>query len=433
MSSNKFIIEKIKGREIIDSRGNPTVEAEIYTLGDLSAYASVPSGASTGRFEALELRDEDPQRMHGRGVLKAVRIIEDIISPKLKGVDVRNQREIDQIMITLDGTPQKSKLGGNTILSVSLAAAKTASKASGKELFEYLAPDKEVYVLPVPLMNIINGGKHAGNQLSFQEFMIVPAGFKAFSNALEAGVTIYQSLKKLLLSKYGKNAINVGDEGGFAPNISETEEALQLLIDSIESSGYQAGKEVFLALDCAASEIYEEKSSKYLVDGRRYGPNELLDLFISLTEKYPIISIEDPFEENDFTSFATITKKLGSKVQIVGDDLFVTNIERLKRGIQIGAANALLLKVNQIGSLSEALDAANLALSNNYNVIVSHRSGETEDTYIADIAVALCVGEIKTGAPARGERTAKYNRLLRIEEKLGDKCTFKGITVFHRD
>lgn len=421
----RFKIVDIRAREILDSRGNPTVETDVLTKGGGFGRAAVPAGASKGAFEALELRDGG-KRFHGKGVLKAVRNVNEIIAPKLIGYDCRKQYEIDKLMIELDGTKNKSKLGANAILSVSLAVAKAAASTYGMPLFQYLGGVK-ARVLPVPLMNIINGGKHAGNELSIQEFMIVPVGADKFSEALRIGSEVYHSLKEYLKDKYGKSAINVGDEGGFAPPMKKTREALDALVESIKKAGYEPGKDVVLAIDAAATSFYNEEKKTYFIDGEEIDSDKLLELYVSLIDEYPIKSIEDPFYENDYEKFAELTKKIGNKVQIVGDDIFVTNVERLKKGIEMGAANALLLKVNQIGTLTEAIDAAELALNNGYNVIVSHRSGETEDTTIAHLVVALNVGQIKTGAPARGERTAKYNELLRIEEYLGETAIFLGL------
>lgn len=420
---NNYAISKIKAREILDSRGNPTVEVDVITEGGDMGRAAVPSGASTGRYEALELRDGG-RRYHGKGVLKAVRNINEIIAPALKGLDVRSQEEIDKKMVELDGTFNKSKLGANAILAVSLAAARTAANALKTPLYMYLSRNRDELLLPVPLMNIINGGKHAGNKLDIQEFMIIPHGGKTFKETLRIGVEIYHTLKRILEKKYGKNAINIGDEGGYAPPMEQTTEALETLIKSIEEAGYVPKKEVSLGLDAAASEFYDEVHKKYHLDQRSLTVDELIEYYTQLVETYPIASIEDPFQEEGFEIFAEFTKKLGNKLQIVGDDLFVTNRKRLEKGIQMGAANALLLKVNQIGTLTEALEAAKTAFQHNYAVIVSHRSGETEDPFIADLAVALCTGQIKAGAPARSDRTSKYNQLLRIEEELREKAKF---------
>lgn len=424
-----FVISHVKGRWILDSRGNPTVEAEVRTLGGGLGVAAVPAGASKGTHEAIELRDNSKE-FHGKGVEKAVRNINDIISKELVGLDSREQKEIDNIMISLDGTPNKSRLGANAILAVSLAVAKAAANTYGLPLFQYLGG---IYArtLPVPLMNIINGGKHAGNQLRIQEFLIAPAGTDTFKDALRIGSEVYHSLKSYLIEKYGKTAINVGDEGGFAPPMSQSVEALDAIVNAIKRTGYQPGKDVYLALDAAATEFYDREKDKYIIDSKELSRDELLEYYRNLVEQYPIVSIEDPFHEEDFEGFKIITEELKG-IQIIGDDLFVTNISRLSRGIEMGAANALLLKVNQIGSLTEALEAAFKAFKNNYNVVVSHRSGETEDITISHIAVALNAGQIKTGAPARGERTAKYNELIRIEEFLRGLAFFPGERVFKR-
>jgi enolase len=385
--------------EMLDSRGNPTVEATVYA-GEIGAEAAVPSGASTGKHEALELRDGDPKRYNGLGVLKAVRNIEKLIAPKLLRLDPRDQEQIDQLMLNLDGTPNKSRLGANAILAVSLAVAKLSARLEGKALHNYLSKGKG-RVLPIPVMNVINGGKHAGTGLSVQEFMIIPARAKSFSESLRKGTEIYHALKKVIQSKHGRQSINVGDEGGFAPPLSKTSEAIDFLLQAISNAGYSAGNDVFVGLDAASSEFYENGAYRIL---------------------------EDPFEQDDFEHTAQLTKRVRGKVEIVGDDIFATNAARLKEGIDMGAANALLLKVNQIGSLTEAIQAAELAMENGYGVVTSHRSGETGDTTIADLAVALNCGRIKTGAPCRGERTAKYNRLLRIEEELGSKGRFAAFS-----
>ncbi|MBM5805150.1 MAG: phosphopyruvate hydratase [Candidatus Verstraetearchaeota archaeon] len=421
----KFTIKKVMAREILDSRGNPTVEAEVLTEGGFGR-ASVPSGASTGTYEAIELRDGG-RRYHGKGVLKACRIVNEVIAPAVIGMDSRSLSEIDVKMIQLDGTENKSKLGANAILGVSLAVAKAAADTAKVPLFEYLS--KGSRILPVPLMNIINGGKHAGNNLAIQEFMIVPAGAVSIRDALRMGSEVYMELKKILKDRYGPLAANVGDEGGFAPPISNAVDAFGPLVDAIEKAGYE--KEVKLAIDPAASSFF--KDGEYSVDGKTLSPGELLDYYSGLVKEYPIISIEDPFEEDDYGSFVEITKRLGSKIQIVGDDLFVTNMKRLRKGVGMGAANSILLKVNQIGTLTESIEVAKFAVKSGYAVVVSHRSGETEDCYIADLAVALGSGQIKTGAPARGERVSKYNQLLRIEELLGSRARYLGLDAFkHR-
>jgi enolase len=418
-----FTIKKIVAREVIDSRGNPTVEADVFT-GSGFGRASVPSGASTGAHEALELRDGDKRYM-GKGVLKACKNVNEVIAPAIVGMDSRNQREIDEKMISMDGTENKSKLGANAILAVSLAVAKAAANTSGLPLFRHLNPSSSV--IPVPLMNIINGGKHAGGNLSIQEFMIIPGGVPSFKEAIRVGCEIYQQLKKHLRNRYGPFAVNIGDEGGFAPPLSCTREALDAIEISMNQLGYSK-KEVRLGIDAAATSFYSEGS--YLIDGEELSPGELIDFYSELVSDFPIILLEDPFHEEDYDSLVEITKKLGKKVQVVGDDIFVTNIKRFRRGVEMGAANAILLKVNQIGTLTEALDVAKYAFNNNYGVVVSHRSGETEDNYIADIAVALGAGKIKTGAPARGERVAKYNQLIRIEEMLGPEAKYPGFEAF---
>jgi enolase len=420
---SKYAVAKITAREILDSRGNPTVEAFAYTK-DSWEKAAVPSGASTGTHEALELRDGDPKRYNGLGVLKAIQNIQKVIAPKLISHDPRQQAKIDQMMIELDGTPNKSKLGANAILAVSLAVARLAAKLEQTDFFEYISKGKG-RTLPVPVMNVINGGKHAGTKLNIQEFMILPAGAQSFKESLRIGVEVYHALKQVIQSKYGKPAINVGDEGGFAPPITNTTEALETLMQSITNAGYTAGKDAFLGFDAASSEFFD--NGTYQIDGEKKSPEQLLDFYADLVGRFPIRYIEDPFEQEDFTHTAQLTRKVGDRVLVVGDDIFVTNVRRLKRGIDEGVANTLLLKVNQIGTLTEALGAAELAFRSGYGVVTSHRSGETEDTTIADLAVGLNCGKIKTGASCRSERTSKYNRLLRIEEMLGKKSRFAGI------
>jgi enolase len=420
-------ITAIYPREILDSRGNPTIEVEVHTR-HCCGIASVPSGASTGVHEALELRDGDKARYNGKGVQTAVKNIRDVITPKLVGKNVTQQRNIDKIMIDLDATENKSKLGANAILGVSLATAKAAANTAGISIYNYLG-GKEARVLPVPLINVINGGLHAGNRLSLQEFLILPLGAATFSDALRIGVEVYHALKTVLLEQYGPSAINLGDEGGFAPPMKETSEALDALLKAINKAGYAPGEDVFLALDVAANGFYNAKNETYAVDNKIYTTDALINFYKDLVETYPLVSIEDPFHEDDVQGFVAITREIGENVQIVGDDLFVTNVNRLRKGIEKGIANAVLLKVNQIGTLTEALDTAHLAQKNGYGVIVSHRSGETTDTYIADIAVALNAGQIKTGAVARGERIAKYNRLLKIEAQLASKATYAGKNI----
>ncbi len=409
-----YKIQKIHAREILDSRGNPTVEVEVFTPKGFGR-ASVPSGASTGTNEALELRDGDPNRYGGKGVLTAVKNVNTIIQKELLGLDVRNQREIDELMIELDETDNKSNLGANAILGASVAVAKAAADSLNVPLYRYFG-GSNAFTLPVPTMNVINGGKHAGNELAIQEFMIQPKGAETFYEALQFGAEIYHTLGKLLEKKYGRSSTNVGYEGGYAPKMSESAEALDALVQAIEEAGYTES-EVTIGIDAAASEFYEDEV--YSIDGKKLTAPELIDYYVELVNSYPILSIEDPFYEEAFEDFEALTNELWDTI-IVGDDLFVTNIERLSKGVDMGAANALLLKINQIGTLSESFDAASMAARNGYTVIVSHRSAETEDTTISDLAVAIGAEMIKTGAPARGERTAKYNQLLRIEEDLGE-------------
>jgi enolase len=416
-----FEIIDIKAREVLDSRGNPTIETEIITGGGYGS-AIVPSGASTGKHEALELRDKN-ERYGGKGVLNAVRNVNETVTPLLIGMDIRKQKEIDRIMIEEDGTENKSNLGANSILSVSLATARCAADTLNIPLYQYIG-GLNTYVLPVPMMNVINGGEHAGNELDFQEFMIMPIGAKSFSEALRICAEVYHHMKKIIAKKYGKGSTNVGDEGGYAPPMKEISEPLEIIMSTLEELSYK--DVVQIALDTASSTFYDEKTNTYKAMGKKMSSGELIDLFADACSKYPIISLEDPMAEDDFEGFVEITKKLGKKTQIVGDDLFVTNKNRLSTGIHKGACNSLLLKVNQIGSLTEAIDTASLAYRNGYSVVVSHRSGETEDTMIADIAVGISSGQIKTGAPSRSERCAKYNRLLRIEEYLGESAVYAG-------
>lgn len=404
-------IKEIHAREILDSRGNPTVEVEITLDSGIKEIASVPSGASTGKNEALELRDGDRNRYHGKGVLKAVSNVNNIIAPKLIGKDSLNQREIDNIMLELDGTENKSNLGANALLGVSLANLKAAAKYSNKELYEYLGED---YSMPRCMMNILNGGAHASNKLDFQEFMIIPS-LKDYSENLRMGSEIFNTLKDLLKKK--GLLCGVGDEGGFAPLINNANEALELIKEAITKSGYVLGKDVFIGLDVAASEFYNEEEDYYLLEDKKYTREELVSYYKELVGKYDIISIEDGIAEEDYEGWKLLTKEL-SNIQLVGDDLFVTNKKLLQKGIDMGIANSILLKVNQIGTVSETLDTIKLARENDYTTIISHRSGETEDNYIADFAVGLNLGQIKTGSLSRGERTSKYNRLLRIEEEL---------------
>jgi enolase len=415
----------MRSREILDSRGNPTVETDVLTEGGFGR-ASVPSGASTGKHEAVELRDGG-KRFHGKGVINACTNVVKVIAPAVVGMDSRSQREIDSRMIALDGTENKSRLGANAILSVSLAVARAAASTSGVPLYRYLNPRSRI--LPVPMMNIINGGKHAGNELAVQEFMVVPVGADSFRDAVRICSEVYASLKGILRERYGPSAVNVGDEGGFAPPLSRSEEALDAIMSAVSASGYDEGA-VMLAIDSAASNFF--KDGAYAIDGRRLDRSGIIDYYSALLDSYPIVSIEDPLEEEDYEGFAELTRRLGGRVQVVGDDIFVTNIKRFSRGVSMGAANSILLKVNQIGTLSEALEVAASATKNGYSVVVSHRSGETEDNYIADITVALGTGQIKTGAPARGERTSKYNQLMRIEEEIGAEAIYPGISAFKR-
>lgn len=411
----KYDLSKIHAREIIDSRGNPTVEVEVITVGGIHSQAAVPSGASTGIYEAIEIRDGG-KPFKGKGVKKSVKIIESIIAPKLKGFDVRKQKDIDGLMIQLDGTENKSNLGGNSMLGVSLACARAAAASEGLRLYEYI--DHESDLLPIPFFNVINGGKHAGNLIDFQEFMIAPTQAKNFHEALQMGSEVYQTLKAQLQNKYGKSAVNVGDEGGFAPPMKLPQEVLDSLEKAVEEAGYT--KKMKFALDVASSTFFNNDA--YTVAGKTYTTDEIIDLYKMLVKAYPIISIEDPLQEEDFEGFAKVTKEVD--VQILGDDLFVTNPKRLQKGIEMKAANALLWKVNQIGTLTEALEAARIAKKANYKIMASHRSGDTEDPWIADLAVGIRCGQIKSGAPARGERTAKYNQLLRIEEWMGAKAKY---------
>ena len=414
-------IKSVKGREVLDSRGNPTVEVELRSDNSVGR-AMVPSGASTGKYEALELRDSD-ERFHGKGVLKAVSNVNTVIARKLIGMSVTDQGEVDEFLIDLDGTPDKSKLGANALLGVSLAVARLRAAHAGLPLYGHLTAElkpKEKWLLPVPFSNVINGGKHAGNDLAVQEFMIVPVGAKNFSEAIRSVSEVYHELKKLILKNYGKNAINVGDEGGFAPPLKETEEALLLIIEAIDRAGHS--KSMKLAIDAAASEFFAEGS--YRIDGKTLNAEDLLVYYENLIEEYPFVSIEDPFNEDGFNHFAELTAAIGSKVQVVGDDLLVTNPRRIKVALKQRSCNALLLKVNQIGTLTEAVQAATMVQKSGWNVMVSHRSGETEDTFIADLVVALGCGQLKCGAPSRGERTAKYNQLLRIEEELGKRARY---------
>lgn len=414
-------IESIQAREILDSRGRPTIEAEVYLANGVVGLAQVPSGASTGSFEAHELRDGDKKRYGGKGVLKAVDNVEHKIAPALANLDAIDQALVDQTMIDLDGSPNKSNLGANAILGVSLATAKAAADTLGLPLYRYLG-GALANVLPVPLMNVINGGSHADNNVDIQEFMIVPVGAPSFKEALRWGAEVFASLAKVLKDK--NLLTGVGDEGGFAPNLGSNQEALDLLMMAIEKAGYKPGEQIALALDVAASEFY--KDGKYTYDGVAHSPAELIDYLDGLVSQYPIVSIEDGLHEDDWDSWVALTQKMGSKVQLVGDDLFVTNRTRLQKGIDLKASNSILIKLNQIGSLTETLDTIDLGKRNSYRSVISHRSGETEDTTIADLAVATRAGQIKTGSLCRSERVAKYNRLLRIEDELGDRAIYAG-------
>ncbi len=419
----------LHAREILDSRGNPTVEAEVGLDGGALGRAIVPSGASTGEHEALELRDGDATRFLGKGVTKAVDHVRDLIAPTLIGMDATEQSAIDAALIALDGKADKSHLGANAILAVSMACARAAATAHELPLYRYLGGVGAI-TLPVPLMNVINGGSHADNNLDIQEFMIVPAGFDRFEDALRAGVETFHHLKKLLSSR-GK-ATNVGDEGGFAPSLDNGDEALNLLLEAIGKAGYKAGEQMFLALDVAASEFFDKKTNVYNYEGKARTSAEMTDIYAGWVAKYPLVSIEDGLAEDDWDGWKHLTDKLGSKAQLVGDDLFVTQTARLKRGIEKGIANSILVKVNQIGSLSETLDAVRTAQHARYTAIISHRSGESEDSFIADLAVATNAGQIKTGSASRSDRVAKYNQLLRIADQLGDDARYAGASIFKR-
>ncbi|MCG6498920.1 phosphopyruvate hydratase [Kitasatospora sp. A2-31] len=420
-------IDVVVAREILDSRGNPTVEVEVGLDDGSTGRAAVPSGASTGAFEALELRDGDKNRYFGKGVEKAVLAVIEQIGPELVGYDATEQRLIDQAMLDLDATPDKSSLGANAILGVSLAVAHAASEASDLPLFRYLG-GPNAHVLPVPMMNILNGGSHADSNVDIQEFMIAPIGAESFSEAVRWGVEVYHTLKGVL--KERGLSTGLGDEGGFAPNLDSNREALDLITEAIQKAGYVPGRDIALALDVAASEFF--KDGAYQFEGKSLSAAELIEYYAELVAAYPLVSIEDPLDESDWDGWKAMTVKLGDKVQLVGDDLFVTNPQRLAKGIETGTANALLVKVNQIGSLTETLDAVELAQRNGYRCMMSHRSGETEDVTIADLAVATNCGQIKTGAPARSERVAKYNQLLRIEEILDDAAEYAGRGAFPR-
>ena len=423
------IIVDIIARQILDSRGNPTVEVEVITSSGYMGRAAVPSGASTGKYEAVELRDGDKNVYMGKGVTKAVNNVNEALQDGLIGLDAFDQRLIDDTMITLDGTENKSNLGANAILGVSLAVAKAAAEEAGQSLYRYIG-GVNAYTLPVPMMNILNGGSHADNSIDFQEFMIVPVGAERFSDGLRMGVEVFHNLKKVLQSK--GLSTNVGDEGGFAPNIGSNKEAVEIVLQSIEAAGYKPGEDIMIAMDAAASEFYNSEEKVYHFHkstGEKLSSDQMVDYWKNWTEQYPIFSIEDGLDEDDWAAWSSLTKATGHNTQLVGDDLFVTNTKRLKRGIEEKSANSILVKVNQIGSLSETIDAVTLAHNSGFTSVMSHRSGETEDTTIADLAVALNTGQIKTGSASRSDRIAKYNQLLRIEEELGSMAYYPGKSI----
>ena len=424
-------IYSIRAREILDSRGNPTVEVDVALEDGSVGTSAVPSGASTGQYEAIELRDGDKNRYHGKGVLKALDNVKNVIRPNVIGLDAYDQENLDSKLIELDGTENKSNLGANSILAVSLATAKAAAISSKKELFAHISKSDE-YLIPVPMLNVINGGKHAENSTDIQEFMIVPVGFRTFSGAIKAGSEVYQSLQKNLSES--NLSTTVGDEGGFAPQLPSNESALEILVDAITSTGYECGRHFLIALDVAAAELFDSESKLYnLVREKKFVSGEQLsEMYSTWVEKYPIISIEDGLSDDEWNDWEKMTRRVGSKVQLVADDLLTTNPIRISKGIESKAANAVLIKPNQIGTLSETLEAISLVQSVGWGTVISHRSGETEDTFISDLAVATNSGQIKSGAPARGERTAKYNRLIRIEENLGNRCRFAGGSVYSR-
>jgi len=427
---SKTKIAKVHAREILDSRGNPTVSAEVVLESGIAGKASVPSGASTGSHEALELRDGDAARYLGKGVLKAVANVNEVIGPKVIGRDALAQAELDRFLIDLDGTPSKQKLGANAILSVSMAAACAAALSQGKAPFSYLGK-KDTYLLPVPLINIINGGSHADNTVDIQEFMIVPVGAPTFAEAIRLAAETFHNLKKILVKKGYSTA--VGDEGGFAPNLKSNEEALDVIMESILKAGYKPGRDIFIALDPAASEFYEGDHYVFKKSGgARKSSAEMVTFYEQLVAKFPIISIEDGLAEDDWDGWRLLTQALGKKIQIVGDDIFVTNLERLKRGIAGGIANSILIKLNQIGTLTETIETVDYAHQHGYSAVISHRSGETEDTFIADLSVALGTGQIKTGSVSRSERVAKYNRLMEIEGQLQKNGSYAGLTAFKK-
>ena len=422
------IIQSVIGRQILDSRGNPTVEVEVELMDGSIGRAAVPSGASTGAHEAWELRDGDKSVFMGKGVSKAVENVNSEICDALVGLDALEQRLVDRVMCELDGTPNKKRLGANAILGASLATARAAAQSTQLPLYRYLG-GAGAHILPAPMMNIVNGGQHADNSVDVQEFMVMPLGFDCFSDALRAGTEIFHHLKKVLNGRKLNTA--VGDEGGFAPDLGSNQEALDLIMEAIEKSGYKAGEQIWIALDVAATEFYDSKSKTYSIDGKKLSGSEMVDFLSAWVDKYPICSIEDGCSEDDWDSWKLLTQKVGNKVQLVGDDLFVTNVERLQRGIDEGIGNSILIKVNQIGTLTETIEAIQLAQRNGYTSISSHRSGETEDSTIADLAVGLSTGQIKTGSASRSDRMAKYNQLLRIEEHLGEGAVYAG-SMFKR-
>ncbi|MBN2878276.1 MAG: phosphopyruvate hydratase [Clostridia bacterium] len=425
-----FKITEVKAREILDSRGNPTVEVDVYLENGVLGRGAVPSGASTGAFEAVELRDGDKNRYMGKGVKTAVENVNNIISKKIVGLDARQQHAIDNLLIALDGTDNKQKLGANAILGVSIAVAKVAANALNLPLYQYLG-GANAKQLPVPMMNIINGGKHADNSINIQEFMIMPVGAKTFSECVRMSAEVFHNLKSVLKGKGYSTA--VGDEGGFAPNLKSDEEALEVIVEAIKKAGYEPGADFRIAVDAAATEMYNKEEDNYFFwkTGQKFTRAEMVDFWVKLSDKYPIISLEDGLDEEDWEGWKLLTEKLGKKIQLVGDDLFVTNTKRLKKGIDMGVANSILIKVNQIGTLTETMDACQMAERAGYTSIISHRSGETEDVTISDLVVARNAGQIKTGAPSRTDRVAKYNQLLRIEEMLGAEAQFNGIDVFY--
>lgn len=421
------IIEEIIAREILDSRGNPTIEVDLYLEDGTMGRAAVPSGASTGAYEAVELRDGDNSRYNGKGVLTAVDNVNTTIAPEIEGYDATDQLGIDRAMIELDGTPNKGKLGANAILAVSMAAAKAAAEALGLPLYQYLG-GSNAKVLPVPMMNILNGGKHADNNVDIQEFMVMPVGAQNFAGALRMGVEVYHKLKSVLKKKGLSTA--VGDEGGFAPMLGSNEEALEVIMEAIAASGYKPGADIMIALDPAATEFYKDGRYIFEAEGKSRSAEEMVQYYSMLADKYPIISIEDGLAEDDWDGWQKLTQQMGGKIQIVGDDIFVTNTSRLTRGIESGVANSILIKLNQIGTITETLDAIEMARQAGYTSVISHRSGETEDATIADLVVAVNAGQIKTGAPCRTDRVAKYNQLLRIEEELADLALYRGRKSF---